>query len=653
MSFRKKDTVALQISRRYKIIISILAGLSGLIGLLLSIRLNFSGFTLNFVWSIGFPLLVSLSWGPWYGLLSAVGGGTFLYPFILGFSNGWASIVPSLSFLLWIALHGKGTQWRYSGKRFMNNLYVLQVIYALIRWVLYSSLFPMLLQWNPPFWNPEAVTEISRDILLLFAVRGIIMESVLLAVCDAMMMLPPVRWIFRRKSGSASRYSMRIMGGMVSFGLLFIGFILLIQNAIIEEKSPSQWLFPPDEKTRITLFLSTILFIIMGGIAVRYFQRALENQMALKESEKKYMTIFESIHDLYFETTTEGEILIASPSVRAILGYEAGALLTMNIQELYMDPTVREELLFLLEKEREVNNFEVVMLGKDGGRRYLWLHAKLEVQEGKEKIISVGRDVTNYQHAMMEVKKLNRELSQRVVERTKELQKAVSELEGFAYTISHDLKSPLKAIDAYAMMMQEDLGESLSGESLEMLQQIKETSSEMIGLIDQLLQYALVAKTELNQEKLSVTEEVSSVFQEQVAGNPHRQIHLEIKEQMPPIWADRMLFRQILRNVLNNAVKFTEKRAPAIIEVQAEVTETHYTLTISDNGAGFDMNHAEKLFEVLQRMHTREAFEGTGIGLATVKKIMQKHGGEVSMEGEVDGGAAVHLIFPRKEEGHT
>ena len=648
MTYRISGQETEQISRRYKIILSILAGLLGVAGLFLSIRLDFSGSRLNFVWSIGMPLLVSLSWGPWYGLLSAVGGGTFLYPFLLGFDNGWASLVPSLSFLLWIGLHGIGARWRLSGKSFRNHLYVLQMVYALIRWLLYMTLFPMLLRWNPPFWNPEALTQISPRILMLFAVRGIIMESVLLAVCDAMLLLPPVRRVFRGKSGSSSRYSMRIMGGMVAFGLLFILFILFIQNAIIEGKTLAQWLFPPDDKTGLTLFLSVILFIIMGGIAVRYFQQALENQASLRKSEKKYMTIFESIHDLYFETTEKGEILIVSPSVKTILGYEAEELLTMNIQELYMDPYVREELLSLLEKEREVNNFEVVMLGKDGEKHYLWLHARLEGQQESEKIISVGRDVTNYQHAMMEVQKLNRELSQRVEERTKELQKAVSELEGFSYTISHDLKSPLKAIDAYTMMMQEELSEALSGESLEMMNQIRKTTSEMVELIDQLLQYALVAKKELTMEKLSVAEEVLSVYEEQLAGNSHRNILLKMEKTLPHLWADRILFRQVLRNVLSNAVKFTSTREQALIEVWADVTDTHYTLFIRDNGVGFDMNHAGKLFEVLQRMHPKVEFEGTGIGLATVKKIMHRHGGEVFMEGQVNGGAVVQLIFPGK-----
>jgi PAS domain S-box-containing protein len=650
METADKQTLRKDSDRIYKVTVSLLSGLMGLILIYASIRLNFSGFRLNFVWSIGFPLLVSLAWGPFYGLISAFFGGTVLYPFILGFSNGWASLVPALSFLLWIYLHGKGTEWRRKERVWLNNLYVIQALHAALRWMLYSTLFPLLFRWNPPFWNPQAVTEISRGIVVLFVMRGILMESVLVAVCDAVLLLPPVRRILRLKSPSSSRYSGRIMAGMVSFGLLFIGFILSIQNGIIEEKRIGEWLMPPDDKTKVTLFLSAILFIIMGGIAVRYFQRALENQESLLKSEKKYMTIFEGIHDLYLETTLGGKVLIASPSVKEILGYEVEELLTKNMEDLYLDPFVREELVELLKEEKEVNNFEVVILGKEGERHYLWLHAKIEEQDGQPKIISVGRDVTNYQKAMDEERTLNQELSKRVEERTKDLQKAVSELESFSYTISHDLKSPLKAIDAYVKMLQEDLADAIKEDPKDMLHQIEKTSTEMIALIDQLLQYSVVSKTQLKMEWIHVREEVLSLFLEQKASCEERNIVLQMEASLPELWADRMLFRQALRNILSNAVKFTKNVEQAVVEVQAENTDKAYILTIRDNGAGFDMEDKDKLFEVLQRLHNREEYEGTGIGLATVKKIMEKHQGEITMEGKKGAGAVVHLIFPQKGE---
>jgi len=608
METADNETLRKDSDRIYKVTVSLLSGLMGLILVYASISLNFSGFRLNFVWSIGFPLLVSLAWGPFYGLISAFFGGTVLYPFILGFSNGWASMVPALSFLLWIYLHGKGAEWRQKEKVWFTNLYVIQAFHAAVRWILYSTLFPLLFR-----WNPQAVTEISRSIVVLFVMRGILMESVLVAVCDAVLLLPPARRILRLKSSSPSRYSGRIMAGMVSFGLLFIGFILSIQNAIIEEKKVGEWLMPPDDKTKVTIFLSTILFIIMGGIAVRYFQRALENQESLLKSEKKYMTIFEGIHDLYLETTLGGKVLIASPSVKEILGYEVEELLTKNMEDLYLDPFVRE-------------------------------------QDGQPKIISVGRDVTNYQKAMDEVRTLNQELSKRVEERTKDLQKAVSELESFSYTISHDLKSPLKAIDAYVKMLKEDLADSIAEDPKDMLHQIEKTSTEMIALIDQLLKYSVVSKTQLKMEWIHVREEVRSLFLEQKASCEERNIVLQMEESLPNLWADRMLFRQAVRNILSNAVKFTKNVEQAVVEVQAENTDKGYILTIKDNGAGFDMEDSGKLFEVLQRLHNKEEFEGTGIGLATVKKIMEKHQGEITMEGKKGAGASVHLRFPKEGE---
>lgn len=634
----------------YKVFIAILSGVLGLWGVFLTLRLNFNGFSLNFVWSIGLPLMVSLAWGHGYGLLSALAGGAFLYPFILGFPNGWASLVPSISLILWIGLHGYGAKQRMKSEKFYHRLYFIQLVHAGIRLFLYLSLFPILIKWNPPFWNPNAYTEIDQHIVLLFAGRGIIMESVLLAVCDAFLQLPPVRRVFQLKNSSASRLNTRIMAAMVSFGLVFTGFILLIQNYIIDEKTLDQWLLPPDDKTRVTLFLSGILFVIMGSFAVRYFQKALENQESLIKSEQKYYSIFEGIHDVYLETNMDGEILIASPSVKEVLSFDAKELMGKNIAELYLDPDVREDLLSLLKEEGEVNNFEAVLKDKEGKRIFLWLHARMEETDGLIKIITIARDVTNYHEAMDEVRKLNRELSQRVEERTGELKKAVSELEGFAYTISHDLKSPLKAMEAYTSMIKEDVGDDLEKESLDMLEQIQKTSREMIELIEKLLQYALVSKAPLMRETIAVELEIRSLFEEVKAGSGNRALILEFTAKMPPLRVDPVLFRQMMRNVLSNAVKFTRHQEVGIITIHVESMDESHKIYIQDNGVGFEMSDSGRLFEVLQRLHTKEEFEGTGIGLATVKKIMLMHGGEVTIKGQKGEGATVCLIFPRDEE---
>ncbi len=199
-------------------------------------------------------------------------------------------------------------------------------------------------------------------------------------------------------------------------------------------------------------------------------------------------------------------------------------------------------------------------------------------------------------------------------------------------------------------MLQEDLADAIEEDPKDMLHQIEKTSTEMITLIDQLLQYSVVSKTQLKMEWIHVREEVLSLFLEQKASCEERNIVLQMEASLPELWADRMLFRQALRNILSNAVKFTKKVEQAVVEVQAENTDKGYILTIRDNGAGFDMEDKDKLFEVLQRLHNREEYEGTGIGLATVKKIMEKHQGEITMEGKKGAGAVVHLIFPQKGE---
>lgn len=200
-------------------------------------------------------------------------------------------------------------------------------------------------------------------------------------------------------------------------------------------------------------------------------------------------------------------------------------------------------------------------------------------------------------------------------------------------------------------MLQEDLKDFIAEDPKDMLHQIEKTSMEMIVLIDQLLQYSVVSKTQLKKEKIHVREEVLSLFQEQKASCEDRSIVLQMEETLPDLWADRMLFRQAERNILSNAVKYTKNIEQAVVEVKAEHTDQGYVLTIKDNGVGFDMENSGKLFEVLQRLHNKEEFEGTGIGLDTVKKIMEKHQGEITMEGNPGAGASVHLRFPKEGKG--
>lgn len=253
---------------------------------------------------------------------------------------------------------------------------------------------------------------------------------------------------------------------------------------------------------------------------------------------------------------------------------------------------------------------------------------------------------TNYKLAIKEVRKLNEGLEQRVADRTLELQSAVSHLEAFTYTVSHDLKSPLRAVDGYSRIFLEDYGRQLDKDGVQMLNSIRKICKEMMEMINLLLQYSATSRSSLEREEINTEDMFLSAFNEIKAIYPQRNMELIIETGIPNVKVDKILFRQVVSNVLSNAAKFTKDREFTYIKVGSTLTEKEYVFYVRDNGVGFDMNFSGKLFGIFQRLHTSDEFEGNGIGLVTVKKIIEKHGGKTWIEGEAGAGAAIYFTLP-------
>lgn len=258
-------------------------------------------------------------------------------------------------------------------------------------------------------------------------------------------------------------------------------------------------------------------------------------------------------------------------------------------------------------------------------------------------------NITEYKKAIKEVRQLNAELEMRVADRTAKLQEAMEELETFSYSVSHDLKSPLRAVDGYVGILLEDFGEKLDSDAVEMLNNIRTISRDSIDMINKILQYSKTSRAVLNREHIDIEEKVRSVFTEMQHAYPGRKAELLIETRLPEVYVDRVMFGQLLQNILSNSFKFTEGRDKTIITVGCTITEDRYVFYISDNGVGFDMKYSAKLFGLFQRLHTADEFEGSGIGLVTVKKIMEKHGGRVWIESRVDEGTTIFLELPMKQ----
>lgn len=262
----------------------------------------------------------------------------------------------------------------------------------------------------------------------------------------------------------------------------------------------------------------------------------------------------------------------------------------------------------------------------------------------------VFENITERKTAEYEIAKLNVELEQRVTNRTLELQAAINELESFAYTVSHDLKSPLRAIDAYSRIMLEDYPQQLQGEMKDIVSNIKNTSSDMISMINKLLQYSTTTKQELYKERIDMKDMIHMSFHEMSLAYPQRKMNLDIETELPLMRADRVLMKLVIDNIISNAIKFTRTREIANIKVRHESLNCEVVFSIMDNGVGFDMIYSNKIFNIFERLHSSDEFEGSGIGLATVRKIIQIHGGRVWIEGNIEIGTTVFFSLPEAEE---
>ncbi|OLD69708.1 MAG: hypothetical protein AUI33_08870 [Ignavibacteria bacterium 13_1_40CM_2_61_4] len=245
-----------------------------------------------------------------------------------------------------------------------------------------------------------------------------------------------------------------------------------------------------------------------------------------------------------------------------------------------------------------------------------------------------------------ESQKLNAELERRVAERTGQLEMANQELEAFSYSISHDLRAPLRAIAGFSRLLLDEYTPRFDAEGGRLMNIVRDSALRMGQLIDDLLAFSRVGRRQLNRSKIDMTQLAASVYEEQRLTDPERNVQVSI-HPLPPMRGDAPLIRQVFVNLISNALKFTDRGNHAVIEIGSKVETDETVYYVKDNGVGFDMHYQERLFGVFQRLHTAEEFEGTGVGLAIVKRIVTRHGGRVWAEAKPKEGATFYFSFSR------
>jgi PAS domain S-box-containing protein len=369
---------------------------------------------------------------------------------------------------------------------------------------------------------------------------------------------------------------------------------------------------------------------------------------SLSVSEIRYRRLFEAARDGILLLDIESlKITDANPYMTELLGYTHSEFVGKELWEigLFRDKVANKAVFSELQESGYIRYENLPLRSNSGKRREVEFISNVYDEDGTDVIQCNIRDITDRKQAEKEVARLYEEMEIRVAERTVQLEAVNKELEAFSYSVSHDLRAPLRHINGFSLALLEDYSDKLDDTGKGYLKQVRDASIEMGSLIDDVLKLSRLSRSVKVIESVDMSEMAGAILDDLKKNDSTRSVEIDIQANLT-VQGDRGFKSILLSNLLGNAWKFTSKVKNAKIHFGREMIDGESVYFVRDNGVGFDMEYADKLFGAFQRLHTAVEFEGTGIGLATVQRVVGRHGGRVWAEGAVDKGATFYFTLP-------
>ena len=391
---------------------------------------------------------------------------------------------------------------------------------------------------------------------------------------------------------------------------------------------------------------SAIILLLLGLLIILFKKEAqLASNTERKISEAMFSALLESAPDVMIIVNETGKVILANYQTEVLFNYTKNELIGKQVEVLIPEAFIYEYVQSLRKSAKTVvTNIELAAIRKNAGFFPVEVNFSPIQIDKQVLVIASVRDITDRKKAIAEIDRLNVSLEEKVLSRTAALRAANNEMEAFTYSVSHDLRAPLRGIIGFTTILEDEYGSSLDEEARRITGIIKSNTTKMGNLIDGLLSFSRMVRQQIIKIDVAMDGLVAEAIAE--SANKNNDSIEWVISPLPNIKGDPFTIRQVWANLISNAIKYSKRNEHPKIEIgwQKEVNETIFF--VKDNGVGFDIKYKEKLFKVFQRLHAATEFEGTGVGLAIVEKIISKHGGKIWADAAIGQGACFYFSLP-------